>query len=254
MYTRALDTPTLSDVFRIRFRSNRAILLNRELDAALEDSTLTLEKSMRLDVLADLQPQLKLQIAKALFGLDRFEEAGNTLGSIGQVPLLQSAIDDLQSRLDAAKRKISLVEIVEIPGKGRGLVTTQPVQKGEIVLEETPFIQNAYRGGGWTSVLQERNAREVRADFHMINEAVVRCMHNSASLRKMNHLTDGNGESGPGAPLDVNRIQRVLFYNAFKYERNDETISTLFYLVSFMNHSCSPNVGVAEEGADRSRV
>lgn len=107
--------------------------------------------------------------------------------------------------------------IKEIPGKGRGLVTTKLINAGELILKETAAF-----------VLDIETFND-----HLINETLKKLDDNTRKqFRNLRAKENSNNENEPSGDKDI-------FYNNAIHMDGDSY--GIFLNISLVNHSCMPN-------------
>ncbi|KAH7716361.1 TPR domain protein [Aphelenchoides avenae] len=126
------------------------------------------------------------------------------------------------------------IEVVDIPGKGKGTVATQDVKKGTLLLVSKAFA-TATSSMGLVTAIEERLARQPERIGEVAGLYYGR-ERNAAKTQK------SDWESVP----DKTRLDQICWYNTFSAgpinrARKNQTQGGLWILPSYFNHSCLPN-------------
>ena len=124
-------------------------------------------------------------------------------------------------------------KLVQIEGKGRGLVATRTLEVGELVLSERAFLKISFKS-------------KITSFFRLIEfEPEIRAKLMNLSCPADSSLKD----------FDDNQIlQRKFEANCIAMHTGVENdVSLVFEMISMINHSCMPNVVWFPEDADKER-
>ena len=122
-------------------------------------------------------------------------------------------------------------KVVQMEGKGRGLVATRTLEVGELVFSEKAFLKAPRRATwGFYKFLFSRLEPDVRAKLMNLS-----CPEDT-ELK------------------DQNQILLLKFQaNCFELENEDEDEAAVFEIMSMINHSCKSNVMWFTDEADKTR-
>jgi tetratricopeptide (TPR) repeat protein len=140
------------------------------------------------------------------------------------------------------------VKVVDIDGKGRGLVATRNVKPGELLLVSKAF-SSAYIsecGAMCSSYNTVTNQLSTPSEYLNMRNAMINLKNNCESAMDLYGLYCGNGSSGNGkldaSIVDVDRIEKICLFNAFIGDSVAENnLIGLWLYQSLINHSCYAN-------------
>ncbi|KAM0751712.1 hypothetical protein T439DRAFT_355610 [Meredithblackwellia eburnea MCA 4105] len=213
----------------------------------------------QLNVLLELFPE-DTAGARLLLGMERRLHESST-GLYDWELLFRSAL--AQADVDAAPFISSAVTQQYIPGRGRGLVASRSIRRGELLFLAKPL---AFGRGDHT-----RKHHLVGANLHTRTvdpSSIIDLI--AGLLERLNddpdlapavfelHAGDGYGPWQPSDGIDVSRLEAITAFNSFHAEslaqkaksvtRDQDRLDTihadsaLYHFPSFLNHSCIPNV------------
>jgi tetratricopeptide (TPR) repeat protein len=222
------------------------------------------------------QGKVELWMGRAAYGLREWSRAVEHFASlIGMKPDLNEAkelLDKANRRLEESRTGqydmhflvrnsnsidvdvadfVGPVEIAEIPGKGRGLVTMTAVSRGTLLLVSKAF---AFADPPINLMLMAcdiiRNVIWPASQYLTLVKSVQKLLKNPQLTNDLYSLFSGESDRGvtiPGGVTDTARIERIHGFNAFgAKERLNVTRENqgtgLWILPSCINHSCIGNV------------
>ncbi|OWA51123.1 hypothetical protein BV898_15620 [Hypsibius exemplaris] len=153
-----------------------------------------------------------------------------------------------QIPIDAADFMSPMIKVVQIPGKGRGVVATEAIQPGTKIFVckalQADFTGPTFENGSSNELVTEL-IQFVWKNPNTIGKSVYEVTTNNAELDSHKQYCD---EDLNGEPIaNVVRIRKIVNANAFRldrapgHEQSSEDGSALFLSASYFNHSCIPN-------------
>ncbi|WVQ96198.1 hypothetical protein IAU59_003301 [Kwoniella sp. CBS 9459] len=124
-------------------------------------------------------------------------------------------------------------ELTAIPGKGLGLVATRYIKRGELILRESPFVLVPLEHED-----QEISSDSVRGIFERLT------VEERANFESLYGREDKQAENDPLVNIVV--TNSIPLYREAESEDGhpkDFMGLGLFYMISRINHSCTPNAG-----------
>ncbi|KAH7407333.1 hypothetical protein BKA64DRAFT_705742 [Cadophora sp. MPI-SDFR-AT-0126] len=288
-YTAALDaSPIFAEAEVIHNNRALAHLTLKQYDAALQDTTFISDPVARSE-------KALYRGSLALYNLSRFQEALELLQILlNKYPASQSGTFELsrvKARLKeqntgiynfkkmykAAKMRpplvdcasyIGPVEVRDIPGKGRGLVTTQSVKAGDLLMCEKAFsYAHAQHSGsldaptGDIGILVNLGTNRLTMGTHVsqLTEIYQNLMHNPSTAPEFLDLYSGSyqrasEQSVDGAPMvDSFLIERIVSLNVFGSSLTSKDApqtssqdslfgaSGVWTKAAYINHTCMKN-------------
>ena len=115
-------------------------------------------------------------------------------------------------------------QVVEVPGKGRGLVATRTLEAGELVLSEKMFLK-----------LDSNSAKDVSVFQKLDPEIKEKLGRLSTPAEDMDF-----GKSDSNKYLSHSLLKKFMFNRICTVEKSDSC--AVFEMISLINHSCVPNV------------
>ncbi|KAL8287631.1 hypothetical protein RQP46_003489 [Phenoliferia psychrophenolica] len=255
----------------------------RDCDAALADPALDAEAPLRRKVL--------FRAASAEYQLQRFSAANSRLETLldlypedadamdlyrrTQVRLVEATRGEFDwpflfeaartsTTLDIASFTGSMMEPVEISGRGRGLVATRDIERGELLLVAKPFAMGAadrtrkkYTVGAnlFTSTVDPYATVDLAA--LVIEKLVDDPSTHFPSLFNLHPGSSFTSWVPSTTSIDPSRLEAIITYNAFHTESLSQkstgaspaedrldTIhapSSIYHTPSFLNHACVGN-------------
>ncbi|KAH7711302.1 TPR domain protein [Aphelenchoides avenae] len=144
-----------------------------------------------------------------------------------------------QTDIDVADY-VGPIEVVDIPGKGKGIVATRNLKKGTLLLVSKAFAiaPTSLPYSALLTAIEEKLARQPER-IDDVADLYYGCERNATATQK----------SDWGSVTDPDRLMRLASYNAFQAEGFDhapgrfleETQRGLWILPSYFNHSCLQN-------------
>ena len=146
--------------------------------------------------------------------------------------------------------------IKDVPGKGRAVVATRKIKPGQIIMEELPLLT------GHANVPTLLLVRDIERQLAAMDPEIrAKLLDQSDPLDEIPALDlEAENEDGGGlkasnprlnpwrqvANEEVRKVLRIFFANASQMckepEVGDVNVSCLYLTISFINHSCNPNV------------
>ncbi|WVF68663.1 hypothetical protein IAT40_003434 [Kwoniella sp. CBS 6097] len=125
-------------------------------------------------------------------------------------------------------------QLVEIPGKGHGLIATRPFKRGELILKECPFL---------LLPLNRKDAHIALGDIRPIYEQL-----KHEAQRQFDSLYARKDEGSQNDPLvNIVETNSIPLYREIDIEDQSATQEFMglgvFLTISRINHSCAPNAG-----------
>ncbi|GAB6027434.1 hypothetical protein CHUAL_001697 [Chamberlinius hualienensis] len=148
------------------------------------------------------------------------------------------------------------VKVVEVPGRGRGIIVTEDVKPGTLLIVSKALAFAFIKSGEEVDELYSKVVQCVTKNPNFYVSKVYD-LHSGDGYSHQEPTLFGDSENKLEPVVDVERIKKICATNVFSADRiypadgldpakNDLTVETagfgLFHLPSFINHSCIPNV------------
>lgn len=266
---------------------NNAVLLSNRAQAHLNldqfrQALADAENAVKID---GTNSKALFRQAKALYGLRLYEEASNVLKKLDMASTdteklnqrIQQRLEeqqhgryDMNVMLQEARTKkppildhadyIGPVRITKIAGKGRGLVATEDILEGTLLVCAKAFAI------AFPSEFPA-NARQSQPHFHVVKRIEERLQSEPWTATEFNNLSAGHNipPMSDTSQIDVDRIVKIVDINSFTPKTYDDKSSSspkfpsnspsaenssefddskgagLWILASYFNHSCLAN-------------
>uniref|UniRef100_A0A914P1I9 SET domain-containing protein n=1 Tax=Panagrolaimus davidi TaxID=227884 RepID=A0A914P1I9_9BILA len=171
--------------------------------------------------------------------------------------------------LESKKKKAELdvsdykgpIEIANIPGKGRGIIASEDISMGTLLVVSKAFASgyNQDFPGNLISINLIRKDSGMAARMLQVTRAMLNLQNNPQKAQEVYNLYSGDdlnqNQEIPFGVIDAARIQQISAYNAFSSDNLSSDNKTelmnsgkvpndnahLFILPSYFNHSCLAN-------------
>ena len=124
------------------------------------------------------------------------------------------------------------VMVTEFPGKGRGLVAADDIEKGDLIFKDKPVIKLAMSG----------NADFADPDFFTSLKQQIASLPTEAKSQfyKLTTTDDDYGSIGIISDNEL-KVLKLFLTNSKKYTYTGGNVSLLHLNTALVNHSCAPN-------------
>uniref|UniRef100_A0AC34FZV2 SET domain-containing protein n=1 Tax=Panagrolaimus sp. ES5 TaxID=591445 RepID=A0AC34FZV2_9BILA len=134
------------------------------------------------------------------------------------------------------------IEIANIPGKGRGIIASEDIKAGTLLI-----VSKAFASGYSQDFLGPMNSATAKnvAQTLLINKAMKNLQKNPHRAKEVYDLYAGDDdmekEEIPEGIIDAVRIIQIVEFNAFGFDGEANIEANLYILPSFFNHACPEN-------------